>query len=256
MREDGALGTPDAGGYMLGAAHRDLTVAGPFSVAEKDAVYRAIFTRRDVRNEFLPDPIDPAILDRLLAAAHAAPSVGLTQPWNFILIRDEANRRAVHRLFEEANDEAADRLEGAVKKKYRALKLEGILKAPLNICITCDRKRGGEFVLGRTHHPDMDIYSTVCAVQNFWLAARAEGVGVGWVSIFDHRRLADLLGIPDSVEIVAYLCVGHVAELYRRPELESKGWRDRMPLDRLIFSERWPEESHVLRLYREIAVKP
>jgi 5,6-dimethylbenzimidazole synthase len=241
---------------MLGATHRDMTVAGPFSDSERDAVYRAIHTRRDVRNEFLPDALDTDLILRLLAAAHAAPSVGLSQPWNFILIEQEANRRAVHALFEAANNEAADRLEGDVKRQYRALKLEGILKAPLNICITCDRKRGGEFVLGRTHHPDMDLYSTVCAVQNFWLAARAEGVGVGWVSIFDHRRLADLLGIPDGVEIVAYLCVGHVAELYRKPELESKGWRDRMPLDRLIFSERWPEESHVLRLYREISVKP
>jgi len=232
---------------MHGVLNRDFAATGPFSEQDRAAVYQAIFTRRDVRNEFLPRPLDEALVERLLTAAHAAPSVGLMQPWNFILIREEDNRRAVHAIFEQANAEAAD--------KYRALKLEGIVKAPLNICITCDRKRGGEFVLGRTHNPMMDLYSTVCAVQNFWLAARAEGVGVGWVSIFDHKRLAEHLGIPDSVEIVAYLCVGHVDQLYRKPELEVKGWRDRMPMERLIFDERWPEESHVVRLYREIEIR-
>lgn len=234
---------------------RHLAQAGPFSEAEIVAVYRAIHSRRDVRNEFLPDDIPQAVLDRLLKAAHAAPSVGYMQPWNFMLIRDRANREAVHRIFAEANDEAAGLLHGQQKHRYMALKLEGILKAPLNICITCDRKRGGDFVLGRTHNPAMDLYSTVCAVQNFWLAARAEGIGVGWVSIFDHDRLKDHLGIPESVEIVAYLCVGYVDQLFVTPELAAKGWREKLPLEKLIFEERWPETSHVLGFYREIACR-
>jgi 5,6-dimethylbenzimidazole synthase len=229
-----------------------LTAAGPFSDAERAAVYRAIHSRRDVRNEFRPDPIPDTLLERLLTAAHAAPSVGYMQPWNFILIREEARRQAVHRIFHAANIEAADRLEGQQKLRYMSLKLEGILKAPLNICFTCDRKRGGDFVLGRTHNPAMDLYSTVCAVQNFWLSARAEGVGVGWVSIFDHDALKQELGIPDGVEIIAYLCVGFVDQLYAKSELAVKGWREKLPLARLVYRERWPETSHVLDFYREV----
>jgi 5,6-dimethylbenzimidazole synthase len=229
-----------------------LVRARAFTEAERDAVYRAIHTRRDVRNEFLPDPISDTLLRRLLEAAHAAPSVGYMQPWNFILIREEENRRAVHRIFHEANIEAADRLEGERKLQYASLKLEGILTAPLNICVTCDRRRGGDFVIGRTHNPAMDLYSSVCAVQNFWLAARAEGVGVGWVSIFDHDRLSRHLGLPESVEIIAYLCVGYVDQLYSRPELAAKGWRQKLKLDTLIYRERWPDHSHALDFYRQI----
>jgi 5,6-dimethylbenzimidazole synthase len=243
---------PACGVNMHGTENRQLQAAGPFSQDEIDAVYRAIYSRRDVRNEFLPDPIDDSLLMRLLEAAHAAPSVGYMQPWNFMIIRDVENRRAVHRIFHSANIEAADKLEGKQKLDYLSLKLEGILKAPINICITCDRKRGGDFVLGRTHNPAMDLYSTVCAVQNFWLAARAEGIGVGWVSIFDHDELKRHLGIPDSVEIIAYLCVGHVDRLYAKPELAVKRWREKIPLAKLIFDEHWPEESHVLGFYRQI----
>lgn len=238
--------------HMQAEPSRHLAQAGPFSEAERAAVYHAIYSRRDVRNEFLPDPIPEDLLRRLLDAAHAAPSVGYMQPWNFILIREEENRRAVHGIFHEANVEAADRLTGEIKQTYMSLKLEGILKAPLNICITCDRRRGGDFVLGRTHNPDMDLYSTVCAVQNLWLAARAEGVGVGWVSIFDHDRLKRHLGLPESVEIIAYLCVGYVDQLFSRPELAVKGWREKLPLDKLIYRERWPAHSHALDFYREI----
>lgn len=234
---------------------RHLAAAGPFSDDERAAVYRAIYTRRDVRNEFLDRPVEDDVLQRLLAAAHAAPSVGYMQPWNFMVIRDVANRQAVHQIFHAANNEAADQLVGAQRRDYLNLKLEGILKAPINLCITCDRKRGGDFVLGRTHNPEMDLYSTVCAVQNFWLAARAEGIGVGWVSIYDNLALKAHLGIPDGVEIIAYLCVGYVGELYRKPELAVKGWREKIPLAKLVFDERWPDQSHVLSFYREITCR-
>ncbi|WP_108502021.1 5,6-dimethylbenzimidazole synthase [Paracoccus indicus] len=212
--------------------------AGPFSDSDRDAVYRAIRSRRDVRSQFLPDPIDPALLTRLLQAAHDAPSVGLSQPWNFILLRDPAVRLRIHDAFTRANAEAAERFPDR-KALYSSLKLEGILQAPVNLCITCDRSRGGDHVLGRTHDRATDLYSTVCAVQNLWLAARAEGVGVGWVSIFREDDLRSILRLPDYVVPVAYLCIGHVAELYRQPELQAKGWAERLPLRDLVLEDSW-----------------
>jgi len=216
-----------------------LMAAEPFPVAERDAVYRAIFTRRDVRDQFLPDPIPGDAVRRLLEAAHSAPSVGFMQPWNFITIRDQAVREQVADAFGQANEEAAKMFPQERQSKYKSLKLEGIRKAPLNICVTCDRERGGDVVLGRTHNSNMDLYSTVCAVQNLWLAARAEGIGMGWVSIFRDADLKSILGIPERIEIVAYLCLGYVDQLYERPELEVKGWNRRLPLDDLVFEERW-----------------
>ena len=223
----------------------ELPEAGAFSAAERAAVYRAIESRRDVRSEFLPDPIDDDLLKRLLAAAHAAPSVGLSQPWSFILVRQAATRRRVAEIFAARNAEAAAMFEGERGEAYRGLKLEGIEAAPLNICVTCDRARGGPVVLGRTHQSDVDLYSTVCAVQNFWLAARAEGIGVGWVSIFDPEDLRPVFGLPDHVEVVAYLCVGHVDRLFDRPELEARRWAARLPLAEVVCDERWGAASRL-----------
>lgn len=220
-----------------------LAQAAPFSTAERDAVYKAIHTRRDVRDQFLPDPVPDDVLRRLLEAAHHAPSVGLSQPWNFIVIRAQQDRDRIWRAFQDANAEAAEMFEGARRDTYTSLKLEGIRKAPVNICVTCDRSRGGKVVLGRTHNPNMDVYSTVCAIQNLWLAARAEGIGMGWVSIFRDADLRAILGIPDRIEIVGYLCLGYVDELYDRPELEVKGWSRRLPLDEMIFDGKWQGES-------------
>lgn len=216
-----------------------LAPAAPFSDAERDAVYKAIFTRRDVRDQFLPDPVAEDVLHRILTAAHHAPSVGLSQPWNFIVIRDQAARDQVWQAFNRANEEAAQMFEGDRQTTYRSLKLEGIRKAPVNICVTCDRSRGGKVVLGRTHNQSMDLYSTVCAIQNLWLAARAEGIGMGWVSVFRDADLRDLLKIPDRIEIVGYLCLGHVDELYQTPELEVKGWSKRLSVDEMIFDGTW-----------------
>lgn len=213
--------------------------AGAFTDDERAAVYRAIATRRDVRDEFLAREVDEDALRRILEAAHAAPSVGLMQPWSFILIRDGERRARIRDVFARRNAEAAAMFEGERAERYRGLKLEGILKAPLNICVVCDRSRGGPVVLGRTHQRDTDLYSTVCAVQNLWLAARAEGIGVGWVSIFDPEDLKPILGLPDHVEVVAYLCVGHVEALFEQPELEARRWAKRLPLDELIVEETW-----------------
>jgi 5,6-dimethylbenzimidazole synthase len=219
--------------------HPDLQSAASFSEAERAAVYRAIETRRDVRDEFLPRPVPDDVLRRLLAAAHCAPSVGLMQPSRFIVLRDLEQRRAIHDIFVRRNAEAAAMFEGERAERYRSLKLEGILKAPLNVCVVCDRGREGEAVLGRTHQRDTDVYSTACAVQNFWLAARAEGIGVGWVSIFDPADLNEPLGLPEHVVPVAYLCVGYVDRLFTRPELEARRWAERAPLEDHVFEGRW-----------------
>lgn len=210
-----------------------------FDDAERQALYDVIAHRRDVRNEFLPDPIDPEVLRRILMAAHRAPSVGLSQPWDFILVRNAEKRRAVRAAFDRANAEAQAMFPPEKRSDYAALKLEGIEKAPLNILVTCDRTRGGEVVLGRTHQRDMDLYSTVCAVQNLWLAARAEGIGIGWVSIFDEGEVRPLFGLPDHVEIVAYLCVGHVEQLFNGPELAARGWARQNSLDAHIREDHW-----------------
>ncbi|WP_054158694.1 5,6-dimethylbenzimidazole synthase [Rhizobium sp. AAP43] len=218
-----------------------LAPASSFSEAERAAVYRAIHTRRDVRDQFVCDPLPDDLVMRLLEAAHAAPSVGFMQPWDFILVRDAARKRAVREAFERANREAAAMFPEEKRAIYDSLKLHGIEKAPLNICVTCDPGRAGPVVLGRTHNPHMDAYSTVCAIQNLWLAARAEGVGVGWVSIFHEEDVKAVLGIPKHIQIIGYLCVGFVAELYCQPELEVKGWRNRLPLGSLVHLDGWDE---------------
>lgn len=165
------------------------------------------------------------------------------QPWNFLLIRSPEVKQQVHQLFSMANREAAEMFEGAQRQTYSSLKLEGILESPVNLLVTCDRERAGPVVIGRTHDMAMDVYSSVCAVQNLWLAARAEGIGVGWVSIFNRRKLKDLLTLPSQVIPVAYLCIGYVEHFFDRPELESAGWRPRLPLQDLVFFDQW-ENSH------------
>jgi len=221
-----------------------------FSVAERDALYKAIYSRRDVRGQFKPDPIPDPVMARILKAAHHAPSVGFMQPWNFMLIRSPAVKQQVHELFLEANREAREMFEAERKPLYSALKLEGILEAPVNLVVTCDRERAGPVVLGRTHDMAMDIYSSVCAVQNLWLAARSEGVGVGWVSIFDPQKLKQRLNLPTQVIPVAYLCVGYVKHFFTEPELQSVGWRDRLPLQDLVYFDYWgnshPEQEQAL----------
>ena len=205
--------------------------------------YETLFGRRDVRSEFIATPIPEEVLARMIIAAHHAPSVGLSQPWNFILVQSPGVKAAVHDAFREANEEAANQFTGERQQQYRQLKLQGILDAPVNLCITCDRQRGGDVVLGRTHQPQMDIYSTVCAVQNLWLAARAEGVGVGWVSIITPEKLRAIFGLPEHVVPIAYLCLGYVDYFRERPELEDKGWAQRQPVEELVFTEQWGERA-------------
>src|SRR5262249_10325721 len=192
---------------------------------DREALYRVIEARRDVRH-FLPAPVPPEVLRRILEAAHRAPSVGFMQPWNFILITSQELRRQIRADFEEQNRAQLERMPPPERLElYRQLKLEGILEAPLNLAVTCDRGRDAPFVLGRAPMPETDLFSTCLAVQNLWLAARAEGVGVGWVSILDRQATAGLLGLPAGVELVAYLCVGYPVEFRPRPLLEEVGWK-------------------------------
>lgn len=210
-----------------------------FSDSERAGLYRAIRERRDVRSQFLPDPIPPAVLGRLLQAAHHAPSVGFMQPWDFIVIESAEVRKAVKAIFQRENDKAAAQHEGDRSVLYRNLKLEGILESPVNLCITCDRSRGGPNVLGRNTILETDLFSVCLAVQNLWLAARAEGIGAGWVSILDQGELAATLQLPADVYPVAYFCLGYVSEFLARPELETKGWRSRVALHDLVHGDRW-----------------
>jgi 5,6-dimethylbenzimidazole synthase len=216
----------------------------PDAISEADrlGLYRVLLSRRDVRGQFLPDPIPDEVLARVLTAAHYAPSVGFMQPWSFILVRSSEIRGRIKDAFSKANDEAASMFEGEARATYRSLKLEGILESPVNICVTCDRDRVGPVVLGRTHIPTMDLYSTVCAVENLWLAARAEGLGLGWVSIISEPALQEILGIPERVVPVAYLCLGRVSHFFTQPELATAGWRKRLPLADLVTLDRWEGE--------------
>lgn len=210
-----------------------------FSDEQREGLYRAIHERRDVRSQFLPDPIAPDVLARLLHAAHHAPSVGFMQPWDFVVIDSIEIKRAVKALYDDANADAANNYSGDRAAQYRRLKLEGIVDSPINLCITCDRQRGGPHVLGRNTMLDADLFSTCLAVQNLWLAARAEGIGVGWVSIVEPAQLAKTLGLPEQVYPLAYLCLGHVSEFLPKPELEMVGWRSRLPLEQLLHGNTW-----------------
>ncbi len=210
-----------------------------FSEEEKRGLYRAIYERRDVRSQFRPDAIPPAVVARLLSAAHHAASVGFMQPWDFIIIENLALRQKVKALFERENDRAAANYDGERELLYRSLKLEAILESPLNLCVTCDRTRGGQHVLGRNTVVETDLFSACLAVQNLWLAARSEGIGVGWVSIVDQAELAQLLGLPGHVYPLAYLCIGYASEFLSAPELELKGWQSRVPLLTLVHRDHW-----------------
>lgn len=223
-----------------------------FASAARAAVYQAIFTRRDVRGQFLPKPVADEVLSRLLTAAHHAPSVGFMQPWNFLVVRSAKVKQKVHQAFVEADREAAEMFDVSRRAAYQSLKLQGIVDAPVGICITCDRERMGPVVLGRTHQKTMDLYSSVCAVQNLWLAARAEGVGVGWVSIFKEESLRQALGIPANIVPIAYLCVGYVSHFKHQPELESVGWQRRLPIEDLVFFEQWGDKDETQPLIGEL----
>ncbi|HLG56548.1 MAG TPA: 5,6-dimethylbenzimidazole synthase [Vicinamibacterales bacterium] len=211
----------------------------PFSDHERQGVYRAIYERRDVRSRFVPQPLPDKVLSRILDAAHHAPSVGLMQPWAFIVIADAEIRREVREQFDAANQRAADAYAGERRDLYDRLKLDAIVDSAVNVCVTCDPTVGRGHGLGRQTMPETAMYSTVCAIQNAWLAARAEGVGMGWVSILDVDAIRRILTIPPHLVVVGYLCLGYVSAFEAAPELATRGWECRVPLAQALHFERY-----------------
>jgi nicotinate-nucleotide--dimethylbenzimidazole phosphoribosyltransferase len=218
-------------------ARRDDPAGWRFGEDERAGVWRAIAERRDIRR-FRPDPLSEELVTRLLEAAHQAPSVGLMQPWRFIVIRDEQTKTAMQALAQRERLVQADHFDVRARQ-FLDLKIEGIRDAPVSVCVCCDRGDDDDEVLGRHTIRDTDLYSTCLAIENLWLAARAEGVGVGWVSFYREPDLQALLQLPEQVVPVAWLCLGYPDERPARPGLEAAGWLQRRPLDELVHTERW-----------------
>jgi 5,6-dimethylbenzimidazole synthase len=209
-----------------------------FPAEYQRGLYEAIFRRRDIRN-FLADEVPDEVLARVIVAAHHAASVGFTQPWDFIVVRDAQRRRQVRSVFEREREINAAQFTGERLRQFLALKLEGILEAPLNLIVTCEPDRFGPAVLGKVSIREVEVYSTCLAIGNLWLAARAEGLGVGWVSIVRNDALREIFAIPSHIIPVAYLCVGYVETFPDRPVLESAQWASRMPPRTLLHFDSW-----------------
>ena len=209
------------------------------NAAHIEAVYDTIMRRRDVRAEFTGEPIPPATLNRLLGAAHAAPSVGLSQPWDFIVVEASDTREQFKVHVEGERRVFANSLSPERARQFGAIKVEGIMEASVGIVVSYDPTRGAPHVLGRHAIADAGLYSTCLAIENLWLAATVEGYGLGWVSFYREAFLRDLLGLPDAVRPVAWLCLGPVHQLQRVPDLERHQWRTRRPLSAAIHWEKW-----------------
>lgn len=211
-----------------------------YAPAERDAVYRAIGERRDMRH-FTSEPVAPEVLHRLLVAAHQAPSVGFMQPWRFIRVLDPGLRQRIHATVDDERRRTGEAL-GERHQEFMRLKVEGIRECGelLVVCLTQGRE---QYVFGRRTMPEMDLASASCAIQNMWLAARAEGLGMGWVSMFEPDALAEVLGLPVGALPVAVLCLGHVPAFYDQPMLAQEGWAERLDLDSLVGVDGWPKST-------------
>ncbi|ARJ38626.1 5,6-dimethylbenzimidazole synthase [Sporosarcina sp. P21c] len=215
-----------------------------FSNEERDAVYKVIYNRRDVRS-FLPTPIPEEAIHNVLKAAHQAPSVGFMQPWNFIIVSSDETKEKLAWAADKEKRALAIHYEdnGEKETKFLGLKIQGLKEAPITICVTCDPTRGGSHVLGRNSIPETDMLSTACAIQNMWLAACAEGLAMGWVSFYKKNDVRDILNIPPHVEPVALLSIGYTEHYPTAPILETANWEKRRSLDDLIFTEQWNKKK-------------
>lgn len=201
--------------------------------------YQLVHRRRDVRGEFTGAPVPKEVLRRILGAAHAAPSVGLSQPWDFVIVRDGDTRTAFQNHVQQEREIFASQLDEQQASVFARIKVEGVLESSLGIVVTYDPQRGGPAVLGRHAIADAGLYSVCLAIQNLWLAATAEGLGVGWVSFYREQFLRELLGIPAWVRPVAWLCLGPVRNLEATPDLERHGWRHRVPVAEVLHEEQF-----------------
>ncbi|HEV7789982.1 MAG TPA: 5,6-dimethylbenzimidazole synthase [Pseudonocardia sp.] len=206
-------------------------------------LYDVINRRRDVRGQFTGEPLAAGVLERVLEAAHAAPSVGLSQPWDFVLVSDDRTKLTFRDHVREQRDSFADTLDRERRERFAGIKIEGILESTLSVVVSYDASRGAPAVLGRHSIPDAGLYSVCLAIQNLWLAATAEGLGVGWVSFYREPFLASLLGMPAGVRPLAWLCLGPVTHLETLPDLERHGWRSRRPLAQAVHHGRWGERT-------------
>ncbi|WP_258575236.1 nicotinate-nucleotide--dimethylbenzimidazole phosphoribosyltransferase, partial [Streptomyces shenzhenensis] len=253
----------EEGTAPVAEARRSTGPAAPaYDDAEREAVLKVMRERRDIRNGFRSDPIPHEVLLRVLEAAHTAPSVGHSQPWDFVVIRSADTRRTMHELAMRQREAYAKSLPKGRAKQFKELKIEAILDTPVNIVVTADPTRGGRHTLGRHTQPQMAPYSAALAVENLWLAARAEGLGVGWVSFFDEREMVRTLGLPEHLEVIAYLCVGYVDEFPDEPELMQAGWSKRRPLSWVVHEETYGrralpgEDPHDLLAETVASVRP
>lgn len=215
-----------------------------FPPAGRDALYAVIAARRDVRR-FRPDPIPADMLDRVLTAAHSAPSVGHSQPWRFVVVGEAAVRERAALMADRQRMRQAAVMEPDAGRRLLDLQLEGIREAPVGVVVCCDRRADAAGVLGRATFPDADLWSCACAIENLWLAARAEGLGVGWVTLFDPAELADLVALPIGVVTLGWLCLGWPDERPPQPGLQRAGWSRRLPLSQVVLRERWPASVEV-----------
>ncbi|KXK59744.1 5,6-dimethylbenzimidazole synthase [Micromonospora rosaria] len=230
-------------GDVSAASQRAGDPAGwAFPEPARQAFYDVLGARRDVRR-FRPDPVDGEILTRVLAAAHAAPSVGHSQPWRFVLVRDPATRERAALMADQQRLRQVEQMDPESGLRLLDLQLEGIREAPLGVVVCCDRRAPAAGVLGRATFVDTDLWSCACAIQNLWLAARAEGLGVGWVTLFDPDELATLLALPAGVVTLGWLCLGWPDERPPRPGLERVGWSRKLPLSQVVLDERWPADE-------------
>ena len=214
-----------------------------FTDDEKAGFYKAIYSRRDVRSHFTPEPIKEKTLTKILHAAHHAPSVGFSQPWNFILIKDKKTKQKIKESFQKEHKRASELVEDPKRSEYLSLKLEGIMESDVNVCVTYDPTKFGPFIIGTTRIPEAGIYSVCCAIQNLWLAARAENIGLGWVSIVSNDVLKEQLELPEHIVPVAYLCLGHVTNFEDKPDLERSGWLPRLELKDVVYYEKWEQKE-------------
>ena len=219
-------------------------MADNFTEDEKRGFYKAIYSRRDVRSHFTSKPIKDDILSKILHAAHHAPSVGFSQPWNFILIKDSKTKEKIKESFDIEKNRSSQLVEEPKKSKYLSFKLEGILESPVNLCVTYDPTKFGPFVIGRSSIPEAGLYSVCCAIQNLWLSARTEGIGLGWVSILSNDALKEVLEIPEHVIPVAYLCLGHVDDFAEKPDLQTAGWLPKLELKDVVYFEKWNDKEN------------